>query len=257
MPIVTLIDDETATHEVVGLFHEARKRIAPSGVEDLKRVRLPAFSQAMAHKPDFLKSHTEEYTFVMAEGVLERRHKEALALAVSMANGCPYCITSHASLARRIGFKDAEIVELASAVGHVTGLNAFERGCMMGPDGRTSLFPLVKREAEPLLVEIERELGLLPAYYQVMANDPEYLRIIWNREKVTLFDDRLDRIMKTLVAYAVSATNGAPYSVGVYTKILERLGIDRQHLFEALCVVNTLNRSNKFAEGLQLDPQAY
>jgi len=257
MPIVKLIDDETATSEVEELFRKARERIAPPGVTNLRRVKLPAFSQGMAHKPRFLNSHTEEYTFVMAEGALARRHKEALALAVSMTNGCPYCITSHASLVRRIGFGDAEIVELASAVGHVAGLNAFERGCLMTADGDSSLFPLVEPDAEPLLGEIEHDLGLLPAYYRVMAADPEYLRIIWEREKVTLFDDHLERVMKVLVAWAVSVTNAAPYGAKVHGSVLVGLGVSDAQLFEALRVVNTLNRSNKFAEGLQLDPQAY
>lgn len=254
MPLVKLVDEETATPEIKELFLDARRLVAPviNNVK-LEKIKLTAFSRAMANVPAFLRSHTHEYSYVMAKGTLPKITKEILAFTVSMTNGCPYCATSHASLVRYLGLGDQEIAELASVVGHISGLNAFEHGCLMDAHGVQEIFAVESPDDAPLLEEIEQTLGFLPNYYKVMARDPKFLECIWEREQATMLSGKIDRITKELVAYSTSATNRAQYSVAVHIRILKQLGLTDRQLFEALQVTNTLNRSNKFSEGLRIE----
>lgn len=48
---------------------------------------------------------------VFAEGALDGRTKQLIAVAVGHATGCPYCIRAHTRLARRAGASDAAIME--------------------------------------------------------------------------------------------------------------------------------------------------
>ena len=51
-----------------------------------------------------------------------------LYLAVSVANGCDYCITSHTAAARKAGMSPAMYAELMAVVGMASETNALVSG---------------------------------------------------------------------------------------------------------------------------------
>lgn len=59
----------------------------------------------------------------MAPGVLEPKVKEMLYIAVSVAQGCDYCIHSHTAAARAKGMTEAEYGELVEIVGMAAQTN--------------------------------------------------------------------------------------------------------------------------------------
>ncbi len=71
----------------------------------------PAF-QTMSIHADYLEAFWNLHRVVMAEGELSRREKEAIALAVSAANGCEYCVAAHSGGLRRLGVDEATIEAL-------------------------------------------------------------------------------------------------------------------------------------------------
>jgi len=48
---------------------------------------------------------------VFADGALDARTKQLLAVAVAHVTQCPYCIRAHAKAARRAGASDEQIME--------------------------------------------------------------------------------------------------------------------------------------------------
>jgi AhpD family alkylhydroperoxidase len=186
---------------------------------------------------------------------LRRQLKETIAVAVSMTNGCDYCIRAHTRVLKNM-FKvsDADIVEIAAATAHVNGLVTFEKAMLIDRDGVKGLFQPKEVEAESLLREVQDMLGSVPLYYRVLANHPDYLKIIWEREKATMLEGKLDRCAKEFIALAVSATRGAEYSIRFHTEQLTLLGVTKEELFEAIMVIEIFNKNNKFTEGLLLTP---
>jgi len=70
----------------------------------------PNIVRALALRPDLAEAEDAWSRALMREGKLPRVLKEAVATAVSVANRCDYCATSHAYAARReggAGFIDA------------------------------------------------------------------------------------------------------------------------------------------------------
>jgi AhpD family alkylhydroperoxidase len=49
-------------------------------------------------------------------------------LAVSVTNGCPYCIASHSAAARKAGMSDAMFGELMAVVGMANETNRLANG---------------------------------------------------------------------------------------------------------------------------------
>src|SRR5947208_16935762 len=75
------------------------------------------FWKHLAHDPVTLKRTWESVKEVMAPGALDPLTKEMIYLAVSVSNGCGYCIASHTAAARKAGMTDA----MFGAVMAVTG----------------------------------------------------------------------------------------------------------------------------------------
>jgi AhpD family alkylhydroperoxidase len=62
--------------------------------------------KALARHPDVMERFAEELKLAMAPGKLDPLTKELVYLAVSIANGCDYCIASHTSMAAKKGMTD-------------------------------------------------------------------------------------------------------------------------------------------------------
>ena len=82
------------------------------------------FWQALAVDPPTLRRTWESVKEVMAPGALDPLVKELLYVAVSVTNGCEYCIASHTASARRKGMTDEQLAEVLAVVGMANDTNA-------------------------------------------------------------------------------------------------------------------------------------
>ena len=62
--------------------------------------------------------------------------------------------------------------------------------------------------------EIKKSLGIdfVPNLYKVMAHNPDYLEVNWNKTKTVMHQNgKLDAVTKEAIAIAVSTTIGCDY----------------------------------------------
>ena len=86
------------------------------------------FWKYLANDPALLKRTWESVREVMAEGALTPLVKELLYIAVSVTNGCQYCIASHTASARKAGMTDEMFGELMAVVGMANETNRLVNG---------------------------------------------------------------------------------------------------------------------------------
>ena len=86
------------------------------------------FWKYLAHDPATLRRTWESIKEVMRPGELDPLVKEMLYLAVSMSNGCDYCIASHTAAARAKGLTTAMLGELIAVVGMANETNRLVQG---------------------------------------------------------------------------------------------------------------------------------
>jgi AhpD family alkylhydroperoxidase len=100
--------------------------------DDIKRSRkvddVNNFWKYLANDPALLKRTWHSVKEVMAEGALSPLVKELLYVAVSVTNGCDYCIASHTASARKAGMSDAMFGELLAVVGMANETNRLANG---------------------------------------------------------------------------------------------------------------------------------
>jgi AhpD family alkylhydroperoxidase len=86
------------------------------------------FWKAIAVQPELLRRTWEGVKAVTMPGALDPLVKEMLYVAVSVTNGCEYCINSHTASARKKGMTDAMLAELMAVVGMANQTNALVTG---------------------------------------------------------------------------------------------------------------------------------
>jgi len=100
--------------------------------DDIKRTRqvddVNNFWKYLAHDPATLERTWASLKAIMSPGALDARTKEMIYLAVSVTNGCGYCIASHSAAARKAGMDEAMFGELMAVVGMANETNRLANG---------------------------------------------------------------------------------------------------------------------------------
>ncbi|MEP6067326.1 MAG: carboxymuconolactone decarboxylase family protein [Paracoccaceae bacterium] len=109
MGTVPLISDEDASTEVLAVFDDIRQTRGTDFINN--------FWRALANDSALLKATWDRLKTVMGPGELDPLVKEMLYVAVSVANGCEYCIHSHTAAAKTKGLSDTQHGEMLSVIG--------------------------------------------------------------------------------------------------------------------------------------------
>ena len=95
------------------------------------------FWKALAHHPPTLQRTWAAVKEVMGgPGELDPLVRELIYLAVSVTNGCPYCIASHRAAALSKGMTEAMFGELMSIVGLANTTNRLANGFQVPLDDK-------------------------------------------------------------------------------------------------------------------------
>ena len=86
------------------------------------------FWKAIAHDSALLKRTWESIKQIMSPGALEPLFKEMLYVAVSVSNGCEYCIASHTASAQKQGMTPEMFHELMAVAGMANETNRLVKG---------------------------------------------------------------------------------------------------------------------------------
>jgi AhpD family alkylhydroperoxidase len=110
-----LVQYEAAAAEVRAVYDDIKRT---RGVPDVNN-----FWKALAVHPPTLKRTWESVKDVMGPGTLDAVTKEMIYLAVSVTNGCGYCIASHGAAARKAGMTQAMWGEVLAIIGMANETN--------------------------------------------------------------------------------------------------------------------------------------
>jgi AhpD family alkylhydroperoxidase len=108
MATLPLLDDEAASPEARQIFDDIRAKRNTDYVNN--------FWRALANDPAELRAVWEKAQAVMAPGALDPLVKELVYIAVSVTNGCAYCVHSHTAAARAKGMTAAMHSELLAVI---------------------------------------------------------------------------------------------------------------------------------------------
>jgi AhpD family alkylhydroperoxidase len=126
MPTFGLIEYADASPEVRAVYDDI--------ITTRKTDWINNFWKVLANDPVLLKRTWEDIKQIMAPGALDPLTKEMIYVAVSVTNGCQYCIASHTAGARNKGMTPEMFHELMSVVGMANESNRLANGYQIEVD---------------------------------------------------------------------------------------------------------------------------
>ena len=78
-----------------------------------QRGNIPNMFRTMAHRPEILETMIAHFEAVLTTGTLPTKLKELVIVRTSQLNTCEYCLASHSLIAKKLGWTDAQVNELA------------------------------------------------------------------------------------------------------------------------------------------------
>ena len=109
MPMFKPISENEATGKVKEVFDEIKSA--------RKITEVPNFWKYLANDPNELERTWTSLKEIMKKGALDPVTKELIYVAVSITNGCEYCIKSHSLAAKKKGATDEMLKEMFAVVG--------------------------------------------------------------------------------------------------------------------------------------------
>ena len=126
MPIFKPIEENDAKGKVKEIYDEIKK------VRQIKEI--PNFWKSLANNPETLERTWASLQQVMNKGALDPVVKELIYVAVSITNGCEYCVKSHSLAAKKKGASNDMLNEMIAVVGMANETNRLVEGYQVEVD---------------------------------------------------------------------------------------------------------------------------
>jgi AhpD family alkylhydroperoxidase len=188
--------------------------------------------------PDTFKGFAEFDKLALSDGLIPKKTKELMAVAVAHVTGCPYCIDSHVSSSKRLKVSKEEMAEAimvatalkaGSALAH--GLNALQA---YDEDNNEELY----------------QKSNMARFKEFAELSPEGFRSFNQFDREAMKPGLISRKDKELIAIAIAHVTGCPYCIEIHTKNAKRLGISREELAEAILVATALKAGSALAHSV-------
>lgn len=125
--ILPVLNDDELSERAAKVFEDIRETRNTDFVNNIWRV--------LANNPDLLENTWSDIKGVLTEeGELGLLNKQLIYIAVSIAQGCTYCIRSHTAAARSLGMTEAQLAELHAVVGVAAKTNRLAQGLQVPID---------------------------------------------------------------------------------------------------------------------------
>ena len=109
MPIFKSIEENNAKGKVKEIYDE---------IKTTRQItEVPNFWKMLANDPNELDRTWNSLKEILKKGALDPVTKELIYVAVSITNGCEYCIKSHSAAAKKKGATDEMLKEMFAVVG--------------------------------------------------------------------------------------------------------------------------------------------
>lgn len=128
MATVKMVSDEEATGRVREIFDD---------IKATKKIDfVPNVWRALAVNPEHLELAWNKLKAIMRPGKVDLLTKEIIALAVSITNGCTYCINSHTAAVLKLGLDPEALGEVVAVTELYNGMNRVADAYQIEPDVR-------------------------------------------------------------------------------------------------------------------------
>ncbi|MEH7383483.1 carboxymuconolactone decarboxylase family protein [Bacillus sp. JJ1533] len=185
--------------------------------------------------PEQLQAYNAFGKAAMQDGVLSRKEKEIIAVAIAHVTECPYCIDAHTKGAKKAGASLEELTEAVFVVAAVEAGGAVTHS--------THVRNAKNQEASDTLYTRSnlKHLGQLGKFA------PDGFKAYAAFSATATKEGILNSKFKEIIAVAVANATQCPYCIDVHSKNAVKLGATSEELAEAILVTAALRAGGAYA----------
>ena len=113
MRVLKALKSEQVNDSTKAIFSNIKKKIG----------RVPNLYAAMGNSPQLLNGFLA-FEATLKQGAFSAKENEAIALAVSQANQCNYCLAAHSAIGKMLGYTKNEVLDIRKGNSTNPKLNA-------------------------------------------------------------------------------------------------------------------------------------
>ncbi|GKV65882.1 MULTISPECIES: carboxymuconolactone decarboxylase family protein [unclassified Sporosarcina] len=197
--------------------------------------RLPELAKL---SPKAFKAFVEFDQEALSAGLITKKTKELMAIAIAHVTGCPYCIDAHVTAAKKESASKEELAEVimvatalkaGSAMAH--GLNALQA---FDENGNENLY----------------QVSHMSRFPEFMKLSPDAFKAFQVFDKEAMKEGLISRKDKELIAVAIAHVTGCPYCIEAHVKQAKRLDCSKEEIAEAIMVATALKAGAALSHGV-------
>lgn len=214
----------------------------------------------MGHTPDFLAANWPRSRYLYGGqpddpdrslSRLSLKEKHLVTLAVSATNNCEYCVRIHTNRLSQLGVTSEELLEALTVAGVTTAFDRIAEGTRAGD--RPTIPKVASTEEYPSTSTHWQPGPDSDEVFGILAHRPDLLQLHQELAHKTFHEPGLlGSRVKSMLAFAVSATNGADYYIVRHAQGLHDAGLDQEELLELLLTIDLACGYNRYVQGLQV-----
>lgn len=109
-------------------------------------------------------------------------------------------------------------------------------------------------ELKPVFEQLKEKHGMIPLPFRVMANHPEYLKLVLQKHETIMSSNVLDSKSKLIIAFTVSVLNNCEFCINMYSQQLKKAGFTDQQFVELMAMIDLVGSMNHFNNGMLIKP---
>ena len=113
MKSLKVVSNQQADDSTKAIFAAIKKKVG----------RVPNLYAAMGNSPQLLAGFLA-FEDTLKQGTFSAKENEAIALAVSQAYGCNYCLAAHSAIGKILGYAENEVIDIRRGTSANRKLNA-------------------------------------------------------------------------------------------------------------------------------------
>jgi AhpD family alkylhydroperoxidase len=107
-------------------------------------------------------------------------------------------------------------------------------------------------ESEEILAKIEEFFGFVPKIFQVLSNDPELLKVYFDKVEKLIKNDTLPVLTKEFISIGAAVAAGSEHCLNTHVEVASAFGASEEEILLAILIGASISETAALSKSLRV-----
>lgn len=107
-------------------------------------------------------------------------------------------------------------------------------------------------ESQETLVRIENYFGFVPKIFQVLSNDPELLKVYFDKVEKIMVNDTLTPLTKEFISIGAAVAAGSEHCLKTHVEVASEFGAAEDEILLAILIGAAISETSALSKSLRV-----